>query len=236
MVVETSLPAIGTILFTAGIDSINPCAIGVLILLISTMIANSQRRGRMLVLGFAYVAAVFVTYLLAGLGLITFLTRIPLFVTEYISIIVGVLIAAMGIVEIKDYFWYGKGFSLAISPKMAKTIHKKLQNISVPGVVLLGAFVSAVELPCTGGPYLAVTLLLAQNFNLTAFLLLVLYNIIFVLPLIVILVLVAGGMKITKIKRWKHSNRSYMRLATGVLLVFLSWLLILMANGSINIG
>ena len=39
MVVETSLPTIGTVLITAAIDSINPCAIGVLILLISVMIA-----------------------------------------------------------------------------------------------------------------------------------------------------------------------------------------------------
>ncbi|MBI2172636.1 MAG: GAP family protein [Candidatus Aenigmarchaeota archaeon] len=236
MAVEAALPAIGTVLFTAAIDSINPCAIGVLILLISTMVANSKRRGRMLVLGFAYVFAVFITYLVAGLGLITFLTAIPLVVTQYISIIVGVLIAGMGIVEIKEYFWYGRGFSLAISPKMAKAIHKRLQNISVAGVMLLGAFVSAVELPCTGGPYLAITLMLAQNFNLMAFALLVVYNIIFVLPLIVILLLVAGGMKITTIKKWKHANRSYMRLATGILLVFLSWLLILMANGSINLG
>lgn len=236
MAVESVLPALGTVLFTAAIDSINPCAIGVLILLVSTMIANSQKRGRMIYVGFAYVFAVFVTYLLAGLGLIAFLTRIPLFVTEYISIVVGVIIAVMGLIEIKDYFWYGKGFSLAISQKMAKTIHRKLQNISLPGVVLLGAFVAAVELPCTGGPYLAITMILAQNFNATAFMFLVLYNIIFVLPLIAILAAVFGGMKITTIKKWKHKNRSYMRLASGMLLVFLSWLLILMANGSINIG
>ncbi len=236
MTVEAALPALGTVLFTAAIDSINPCAIGVLILLVSTMIANSQKRGRMISLGLAYVFAVFITYMLAGLGLIAFLTRIPLFVTEYISIAVGIAIAVMGIVEIKDYFWYGRGFSLAISPKMAKTIHRKLQNISLPGVVLLGAFVAAVELPCTGGPYLAITVILAQNFDATAFMLLVLYNIIFILPLIAILAAVIGGMKITTIKKWKHRNRPYMRLATGILLVFLAWLLILMANGSINLG
>lgn len=236
MAVESVLPALGTVLLTAAIDSINPCAIGVLILLVSTMIANSRKRGRMMLLGIAYVLAVFITYLAAGLGLIAFLTRIPLFVTEYISIAVGIMIAAMGLVEIKDYFWYGRGFSLAISPRMTRTIHRRLQNISVPGVVLLGAFVAAVELPCTGGPYLAITVILAQNFNAVAFMLLVLYNIIFILPLVVILAAVLGGMKITTIKKWKHRNRPYMRLASGLLLVFLSWLLILMANGSINLG
>jgi cytochrome c biogenesis protein CcdA len=236
MAVEAVLPTLGTVLFTAAIDSINPCAIGVLILMVSTMVANAQRRSRMLLLGFVYVFAVFITYLLAGLGMIAFLTRIPLYVTEYISIAVGIFIAFLGILEIKDYFWYGKGFSLAVSPKMAKKIHRRLQNISLPGVMLLGAFVAAVELPCTGGPYLAITVVLAQNFNAIAFLMLVLYNIVFVLPLIAILLAVFGGMKISAIKKWKHRNRPYMRLAAGILLVFLSWLLILMANGTINLG
>ena len=63
---------------------------------------------------------------------------------------------------------------------------------------------------------------------------LVLYNIIFVLPLIVILLMVNFGVKIQKIKRWKQSNRTYMRLATGVTLILLGWLLILIATGTIT--
>ena len=102
--------------------------------------------------------------------------------------------------------------------------------------MLLGAFVAGVELPCTGGPYLAIILLLSQNFNFTAFLLLVLYNIIFVMPLIIILVLVMLGMKIQDVKEWKQSNRNYMRLSMGLLMILLGWLLILIANGTINFG
>jgi len=63
---------------------------------------------------------------------------------------------------------------------------------------------------------------------------LVLYNIIFVMPMIVILLMVNFGVKIQKIKRWKQNNRAYMRLATGIILVFLGWLLILIANGTIT--
>ena len=102
--------------------------------------------------------------------------------------------------------------------------------------MFLGAFVSTVELPCTGAPYLAIITLLSQYFDFTAFLLLVLYNIIFVSPLVVILFLVAGGKKLHEIKRWKQSNRTYMRLFIGLLLVFMGWLLILIANGTINFG
>ena len=233
MSVEAYLPTLGTVLATALIDSINPCAIGVLILLISIMVAFKTRR-EMMYYGFFYIFAVFVTYVLAGFGVMYFLSSVPLFISEYISIIVGVLIIIAGLIEIKDFFWYGRGISLSIPPEKAKKIHDMTKNITLPGVLILGAFVAGVELPCTGAPYLAILLLLSQNFNLAAFLMLILYNLIFILPLIVILLMVYFGYKIQNIKKWKQKNRTYMRLATGVTLILLGWLLILIANGTIT--
>ena len=236
MAVEASLPAIGTVIGTALIDSINPCAIGVLILLISTLLVSAKSKAKMLKLSVVYIGAVFITYFLAGLGLVAFLHVIPLYVSQYISIAVGIAVVFAGLLEIKDFYWYGQGLSLAISPQHAKRIHELTKKITFPGMVLLGAFVAGVELPCTGGPYLAITLLLSQNFDMSAVLLLAFYNLIFVLPLIVIVTLVFFGTKIHHIKRWKHHNRSYMRLFIGLLLVALGWLLMLIANGTINLG
>lgn len=236
MAVEAFLPSIGIVVTTAAIDSINPCAIGVLILMISVMVSGKKSTGRMLALGGLYIFAVFATYLAAGFGLLYFLTSLPLVLTEYLSIAVGALIIMAGILEIKDYFWYGRWFSLTIPGRFTKKIHTFTNNVSVPGVLLLGAFVSAVELPCTGAPYLAIITLLSQYFDFTAVLLLILYNVVFVAPLIAILVLVAAGMKLTKIKKWKQSNRPFMRLLIGLMLVAMGWLLILIANGTINLG
>ena len=233
MAVEAYLPTLGTVLVTALIDSINPCAIGVLILLVSIMIAFKTKK-EMLFYGLMYVLAVFVTYVLAGFGILYFLSSIPLFVSEYISIVVGSLIIIAGLIEIKDFFWYGQGISLAIPPERAKQIHEMTKKVTLPGVLFLGAFVAGVELPCTGAPYLAILLLLSQNFNFAAFLMLILYNLIFVLPLIVILLMVNFGFKIQNIKRWKQNNRAYMSLATGIILILLGWLLILIANGTIT--
>lgn len=233
MAVEAYLPTLGTVVTTALIDSINPCAIGVLILLISIMIAFKTKK-EMLFYGFMYVLAVFVTYVLAGFGILYFLSLVPLYVSEYISILVGLLIIIAGLIEIKDFFWYGQGITLAIPPERAKQIHEMTKKITLPGVLFLGAFVAGVELPCTGAPYLAILLLLSQNFNFVAFLMLIFYNLIFVGPLIVILLMVNFGIKIQNIKRWKQNNRAYMRLATGIILVLLGWLLILIANGTIT--
>ncbi len=235
MAVESYLPHLGTVLFTALIDSINPCAIGVLILLISVMIAFKSKN-EMLKVGFFYILSIFVTYLAAGLGILYFFASIPIIISEYISIVIGTIIVLGGLIEIKDFFWYGEGISLAIPAKRAKQIHEMTKHITIPGVMVLGAFVAAVELPCTGGPYLAILLVLSQNFNTAAALLLILYNIIFVAPLIVILGMVYAGVKIQKIKRWKQGNRHYMRLGTGIILIILGWLLMLIANGTINLN
>lgn len=230
------LPTLITVITTAAIDAINPCAIGVLILMISVVLGSGKSVGRLLWLGFLYTAAVMGVYLLAGIGLLYFLASIPLVVTETISIIVATVLVLVGLLEVKDFFWYGKGVSMAISSRNVAKIKEYANNISAPGVIFLGAFVSAVELPCTGAPYLAIITLLSQYFSLTAFMLLVLYNIVFVSPLIIILLLVAGGMKIERIRDWKNMNKAWMRLAVGILLIFLSWLLILIANGSMNLG
>lgn len=233
---EIHLPTLGLVLGSAAIDSINPCAIGVLILMISVMMGGKKSLGRMVLLGSVYIFAIFLTYLLAGLGILYFLASIPLFVTEYLSIFVGILIVLFGLVEIKDYFWYGRGFSLGIPVVFAKKIHNMAKNISIPGVMITGAFVAGVELPCTGAPYLAIITILSVNFNLLAFLMLILYNIVFVLPLVAILLLVAGGVNLHVVKKWKQEARGIMRLAIGLLLVGLGWLLILIANGTINFG
>lgn len=236
MGVESSLPTILTVIITAAVDSINPCAIGVLILMMSVVMAAGQSVKRMLFLGSVYIFAIFLVYLLAGLGFVYLFAHIPLYVTEYLSIAVACLIVIAGVIEIKDFFWYGEGFSLMIPPVFAKKLHNFASNTSVWGVFFLGAFVSAVELPCTGAPYLAIITILSQYFDFTAFLLLVLYNLIFVSPLVVILVLVAGGKKLQDVKAWKQANKAHMRLFTGLLLIALAWLLILIANGTINFG
>jgi cytochrome c biogenesis protein CcdA len=233
--VEVILPTLTTIVFTALIDSINPCAIGVLILLLSTLLVTKKKE-KMLKIGVLYIVSVYITYLVLGFGVLAFLAQIPLSVAEYISIFVGILVVIGGLLEIKDYFWYGQGVSLHIPSKYAKKIKEKMQNVSIGTVIFLGAFVAAVELPCTGGPYLAILLILKESFDTTALFMLLLYNIIFVMPLIIILVLAYFGVKLQNIQNWKQSNKAYMRLATGLIMIGLGWLLMLIANGTINLN
>ena len=231
MVVDITWPIVIT---TALVDSINPCAIGVLILLISTLIVMHNQRSKMLAVGLIYILAVYITYFLAGIGLLLFIQKLG--IAQPLSVFVGSLVIILGLIEIKDFFWYGKGISLSIAPRYVKYIEKRAKNLTTWGAILLGAFVAAVELPCTGGPYLAITTWIAQSkvIPVKALIYLLVYNFIFVLPLIIILALVYFGVKVQKIKRWKQNYRRWMRLAIGLILVALGILLILIAYNVIT--
>ncbi len=211
----------------ALVDSINPCAIGVILFLSSVLLRVSSSKGTLLFLGGVYISTVYVVYLLSGLGLVWFQhALISKGYAEIVGVIVGSLVIALGLVELKDVFWYGKGISLEIAPRHRETLTRMAERISLLGVVAIGAFVAAVELPCTGGPYLAVTAILAKSFDLRAFLYLLLYNMIFVLPLVVILIVIYFGASTYRLKKWRQEQRRWMNLASGLLMIVLGGFLI----------
>ena len=233
MVVE--LPALPIVIATALVDSINPCAIGVLILMVTTLLAfkGKNNKNKMLLIGLIYILVVFITYFLAGIGLLFFIQRLN--IAEPLGIFVGILIIILGLIEVKELWWYGKGVTLGIPARRAEQIKKYMKKLSLPMAIFLGFFVAAVELPCTGGPYLAITTLLSRiGLNAKVISYLLLYNFIFVLPLIVILFLVYFGTSAKKVKAWKDKQKKWMRFWIGIVMIALGILLILFANGTIN--
>jgi cytochrome c biogenesis protein CcdA len=233
--VDITLPTWPVVITTALVDSINPCAIGVLVIMITTLLKLSNDKKKMLTIGTIYISTVFLTYLAAGFGLLTFIQKFP-GISIYLGWIVGLVVIGMGLIEIKDFFWHGKWISLQIPKKHAKTIMEKINNLTVGGSIFLGIFVAAVELPCTGGPYLAITTALAKiGLSWQVFWLLVVYNFIFVLPLIVIMLMVFFGTNPDKIRSWKDDKKKWMRLFIGLVMIGLGVLLILFANGTINL-
>ena len=188
-------------------------------------------------IGAIYIIAVYFTYLLTGLGLVWFQgALITAGLGVYLGYVVGIILLVFGALEIKDFFWYGKGYSLAIPARFTSTIKERAAGVTVAGAVVLGIFVSMVELPCTGGPYLAITAVLASSFDMLAFYYLVLYNLVFVLPLIIIVLLAAFGVRYESMKSWKQGNKKWMRLFAGVLLVLFGVFIIGYYAGFVSLG
>ncbi|MFB6242235.1 MAG: cytochrome c biogenesis CcdA family protein [Candidatus Nanosalina sp.] len=253
--VTATLPTLGAVIITAAVDSINPCAIGVALLLVATLV-KQDRRSEILKVGLIYVSFVYITYLLAGLGILFGLTSVSTQIANYITVFVSLIVIAGGILEIKDFFWYGEGSSLMIPEEYSEKIAEKMEDITTPAAILLGIFVAAVELPCTGGPYLAILTVIHQtivapataqtaamvnlfgfHIPMVALGLMALYNLIFVMPLIVIVVLsYMGSYKVSEMKEWKHMNKARMRMAAGLTMIYLGWILLLLATGIVRFG
>lgn len=205
----------------AAIDSINPCAFAVLIFLIASLIIVSKKM--MLKIGSIYIATVYITYFLAGLGILTFIQTTGLSRIFYYLAIAIALIA--GIINIKDYFWYGKGISFKIPSSKKPLIKSWISKASIPSAIALGFLVSAFELPCTGEIYLTILALIAAD-GVAATSYLLLYNFIFVLPLIAILLAAYYGLEVEKMKKWKESNKKLMRLGIGLFLITLALIML----------
>ena len=113
---------LGIIIAAALADSINPCVFGVLIFLLAYMTKVFKNTNRMLLAGFIYITSVYITYFLLGMGIFTLTYTAGLAKPFYWLAASAAIIA--GLFEVKDYFWYGKGFSLQIIPGAAERIKK----------------------------------------------------------------------------------------------------------------
>lgn len=207
----------------AIVDSINPCAIGVLVFLLAYLSKHFKKPSKMILHGLTYIFAVFVTYLVAGLLLLPIISGFgKMSVNVYAGL--GALVIIAGLLELKDFFWYGKGPSLALFPGAAERIKIYTNKISesLAGTFALGVFVALVELPCTGAVYLAVlSLLTLSGGSISSLTTLLLYNFIFVLPLIIVLFVIAYGADAAVVEEWRKKHRKLMRAVIGLTLVAL---------------
>lgn len=215
------MPPIPILVGAAIIDSINPCAFGVLIFLLAYLTKTASKKAKLLLHGLTYIFAVFLTYLIAGLLLMPLIGSLGRASVITYGVI-GIIVIIFGLLEIKDFFWYGKGPSLALLPGAAQRIKMYVGKItgSVYSAFLLGVFVALVELPCTGAVYLAILSLMSlTGTNAQSVTWLVVYNLIFVLPLVVILLAFYRGMDAEVLENLRKKHRHLMRLAIGLLLL-----------------
>ena len=229
---------IGIVLGAALIDSINPCVFGVLIFLVTFMFNLFKSPHKMLLGGLLYSAVVYITYLLLGFGILKLALNTGLATTFYWAAALIAIIA--GLLEIKDYFWYGRGFTLQIVPGGAERIKYYTSKIEKmegrhPALLLLtivglGIFVVLVELPCTGAPYLAILGLLSKGDFATAVPLLLVYNLIFILPLLIIIGIAYFGTSSERLEEWRQEHRGLMRLGIGLFMLVLGLYMIYSLN------
>jgi len=214
---QSSLLFLGIILGLA--DGINPCMFSVLLFLLTYLLAIGSKK-RAIKVGLVFALGVFAIYFLFMLGMLNLISLIGFI--QKIKIIVAVFALIASLILIKDFFAYGKWFSLEIPKGTKPTVEKLIKRGTIPSAILLALLSSLVELPCTAGIPLVYTTLLAQKVQ-NHILYLFWYNLFFVLPLLIIITGVAfAWAQVDRVESWRLNFRKYMRLTAGLILLFLA--------------
>lgn len=216
-----SLPLLTVIL--AGLDSFNPCSFFILIFLLNLLVYLPSRK-RMLLVGGIFIFFSGLFYFLFMFVMFNTLLITASFVS-FISIAVGLVAVSIGLLNMKDFFFLKKGLSLSIpKEKRVKIFHRMRKLIKSPSLIgMLGATiflaisVNFYELLCTlGFPMIFTARLIEANLSTAEYYLyLFFYNVVYIIPLFVILILVTYTLGKTKLT--EHQS-GILKLLSGIMI------------------
>lgn len=211
------------IISAALVDGINPCAFAVLVFLLVTILSLESRR-KVLAVGGAYTFAVFIFYFLSGLGIFAIVQITGL--STVFSLVAAVIALIAGILMLRDALGTNKPI-LAIPESRKAVIDTYIRKSSIPAAFILGILVGIFELPCTGGIYLAILSLLSQSMSLAEGIpYLLLYNIFFVVPLLIIIAAVSWGISPERLATLREGNRRLIRFGMAMVMIAIAVFLI----------
>jgi cytochrome c biogenesis protein CcdA/glutaredoxin len=217
------------------LDGINPCSLAVLVFFISYLAFVGRKRWEILAVGFAYTLADFIVYVLIGVGSLSFLMTLkalPLVsrVFYWLAIAAGLVLAFY---NLRDYFKARRGdysgMDLQLSTAAKQRIHKVIREKMGAGSLIGGAFgvgliTSVLEFACTGQVYLPTIAFVAQlsTHRMQAYEYLLLYNLMFEVPMIVTFIIAFWGVSSKRIAGWAQSSVAGVKLMTALLFLLMS--------------
>jgi len=237
------VPAVGFIAVVSGglIDGINPCAFTVLIFFLAYLTALGRNKKEIAIAGILFTLAVFATYFAIGLGLLKVL-KLSNELLEGLGRILQILIAAFVLVLAALSAWDGvlclKGKARESTLRLPEGLQSKIRRIitrkarmglTAGATLVLGFVVALLEFPCTGQVYVPIaTMLSSDAFRASGVRWLLLYNLCFIIPLIIVFVGVFFGLtseRLTSVFQ-KHMAKVKFGLAGVFLLMFVFMLLV----------
>ena len=206
------------IISLAAIDAVNPCTLAVLgLMLVAILTYNPTKKINILLAGLAFIFSVFVMYLIYGLVIIeSFQLLSTLKIVQfwlYKAVAVGAII--LGCFKIRDFF------QAKMLCRVTPRVDRLISRITSTGVdFLVGAFVNLFLLPCTIGPYIFCGGILCELSLLKAMPWLLLYNLIFILPMLAMILIIYFGLrKVEDISSWQAKNIKYLDLISGLIIL-----------------
>lgn len=227
-----------TVVGAGLVDGLNPCAFATLVFFISYLSLSGRKGREVLAVGSAFALGVFLAYLLVGLGLwkalgaFGYLARIG----RWVYMATAALCLVLAVLSLLDFFKARRGSATDMVLSLPRPLRARINAVIrggqqarafVPVAFVTGAVVSLIELACTGQVYLPtiIFVLSVPELRLRAFAYLVLYNLFFILPLIIVFVIAYYGTSTARLMQFLRTRTAPIKLATSVLfLVLAGWL------------
>jgi cytochrome c-type biogenesis protein len=222
-----------TVVASGFADGFNPCAFALLVLfatytltLVNAVTGDGtptlEARRRLLGAGSLYVGAVLVTYFIIGLGLFSFLAW---FGRDHLVSRIAVVIAlVMALWMLKDVFLPGVGPSMMAPGGTHGRMQKAMERGGLAGMLIAGVLVGICTVPCSGAIYLDVVAVLhASGGGLTGLALLALYNIAFIVPLLILLLAVSNRRVLGQLGRWNRANSPWVKVGLSLVVIAMSF-------------
>ena len=222
------------------LDGINPCAFATIVFFISYMNLVGRGRKEMLIAGGAFALAVFVTYLLVGLGTLSFMNYLNRFsgVAKCVYLIAAAVTFALAGLSLYDAVKAKQGKTKEILLQLPRAlklrIHKVIRERTrtsgvIAGALVIGFVISALELVCTGQVYLPTLTFVAsiEGMRADAIAYLLLYNVMFIVPLLVVFGCVYWGTTSMQLGGVLQRHLVAVKVGIGILLFGLgAWLVL----------
>ncbi|MDZ4205949.1 MAG: cytochrome c biogenesis protein CcdA [Patescibacteria group bacterium] len=214
------------ILISSLLDSVHPCSFSILLITIAFLFGLQLTREKIMRIGGIYIAGIFTAYLFIGLGMLKVL---HLFNTPHFMGKLGAtLLILFGIINLLNRFFPNIPIKLKLPSASHQLMAKLMEKTSTPAAFALGILVGICQFPCMGGPYLMVIGLLRDQVTyLMGFWYLLLYNLILIIPLVLVLTVASDKMMVERMQEWKRTKIQSVRLWAGIAMILIGILVLL---------
>lgn len=214
------------VLASSLLDSVHPCSFSILLITIAFLFGLQLSRQKIMQIGGVYIAGIFAAYLAIGLGALKVL---HLFNTPHFMGKLGAsILIIFGIITLLNRFFPNMPIKLKMPSVVHRPMAKLLERTSIAAAFGLGILVGICQFPCMGGPYLMVIGLLRDQVTyLSGFWYLLLYNVILIVPLVLVLWFSSDKTVVDKMQEWKRDHLAQVRLIAGIAMIVLGALILL---------
>ncbi len=233
--------SLSAVLIAGFIDGINPCAFATIIFLVSYLTFAGKKPKEILLYGTVFTSGVFIAYLLVGMGLMTFLHQLSSFplVSKGVYLFIAFFALTLGIISLYDYVLFRRGqtakWKLQLPMGFKKKIHEIIREEGRFKGGLLATFgagfiIAVCTVICTGQVYLPTIgfVMSIPELRKNAIFNLVLYNLMYIVPLVGVFVLTFFGVTSEKIAVITKEHTGTVKLLTALLFLSLAILLFLL--------